>query len=303
MNITPDYHTEYQKNWEQRCLIKNGSRLIIDFTDSDNFFPLMKQPYLEDFRINFLSKAEVDDILLLSFFKHLLDITGLEINLINKACNSIIFDTLPIKFPEKTKLNTYTIIIDEYYHAYQAQDIILQIKEQFPVVNTFKFGESDASKAFNDVINELPNDYHEIFLLICVCVFETTLVGELTELFNKPNVKNDVKRYIRGHISDEARHFKFFRDLLEYTWQNLSPKQKSTILPKLNLFLKKYFSINSWRDFNLHCLSLYTDDLKICEDVISDYYDNFTVTEEIPVVKKLLNNLRSIGLVDVKIES
>ena len=42
---------------------------------------------------------------------------------------------------------------------------------------------SDAHKAVDEIKKQLPAKYHDMFEIIAVCIFETTLVRELGRIF------------------------------------------------------------------------------------------------------------------------
>ena len=154
--------------------------------------------------------------MLQSFLKYLNDIVNLEIKLINSVCNIILYHELPVSYSKEIKLNTYTVIIDEYYHVYMATDMMFQINQHFLKLKKFTYPVSDAYNAVASIKSLLDQKYHDVFEILSVCIFETTLVRELVEFFNSENVHPSIKYYVNDHMNDESRHYGFFYDLLCY---------------------------------------------------------------------------------------
>jgi hypothetical protein len=291
--MTENFINKYQKTWESRSSIRTRARKFIDFDQKGYFFPEEKQPLLLDMEIDGLGDEVRQVILLQSFRKYLNDIVNLEIKLISKVCNMLITGNLVIEYPEETKLNAYTILIDEYYHAYIAQDIIIQLVTRYPNLAMISYPTSDAYSAINLVKNQLDSKYHDIFEILAVCIFETTLVRELIEFFNSKNVHPSVRHYINDHMNDEAKHFSFFNELLCYTWSQLPHEYQNEIGSHMAHFIKNYLNINSEKEFNLNLLSSLIDSPSKAEKIVSRLYQGFEIDLEIPMVKNVISVLRN----------
>lgn len=227
--VKENYTNKYQEKWESRGSIRTRPRKVINFSQEGYFFPIDKQILFLSQEVVNLGEKVKEKILLQSFYKYLNDIINLEIRLINLACNKLIYNNMVISYSEETKLNAHTIIIDEYYHVYIAKDMILQLKQYFPNLETFNYPISDSYNSVELIKNQLDVKYHDIFEILAVCIFETTLVRELVEFFNSENVHPSIKCYVNDHMNDEARHYGFFFDLLEFTWKKLADDIKEIL--------------------------------------------------------------------------
>jgi len=298
INSSKSYKNRYQEKWESRGSIRTRPRKFIDFNQKGYFFPENKQPLLLNSDIINLGQEVKETVLLQSFYKYLDDIVNLEIKLINSVCNKLIYSDLIVNYNDEVKLNAYTIIIDEYYHVYIARDMLLQLDRYFPKLQKFTYQESDACKAVALIKNQLGRNYHDIFEIIAVCIFETTLVRELVEYFNSKTIHPSVKCYINDHMNDEARHYTFFYDLLCYTWKNLPEDYKENIGKYLASFIKLYLNINSDKAFNLNLLNSILQDKERSTDIIENLYKGFDITPEIPIVKNVLSVLKKSELLE-----
>ena len=288
----------YQEKWESRSSIRTRPRKFIDFTQSGYFFPEDKQPILLDKHVINLGEKIKQDILLQSFYKYLSDIINLESKLIISACNKLIHGDLIVKYTDEIVLNSHTIIIDEYYHIYVARDMMLQLDKEFPGVQKCDYSISDAYNAVEVITKKLDVKYHDIFEIIAVCIFETTLVRELVEFFNAEDVHPSIKYYVNDHMNDEARHYGFFFDLLSYTWVQLPPEYQKNIGELIADFVKLYLNINSEKAFNFGILLRLFPNQNIADQIIKELYKGFDINTEIPIVKNVLNVLSKSTLLD-----
>lgn len=288
---------DYRDKWESRGSIRTRPRKPIDFEKNGYFFPEDKQPLLLSEAASSLGPESKSTILLHSFFKYLNDIINLEIKLIASACDKIIYEDLPLEYPDSLKLNAYTVIIDEYHHVYIARDMVLQLKERFRDLEELDYPISDSYRAVDETKALLDPKYHDIFEVVAVCIFETTLVRELVEFFNSDNIHPSIKHYINDHMNDESRHYGYFLDLLKYTWENVPGEYRSAIGAHLAFFIKRYLNVESDKAFNAQLLRQLTGDESAAERV-DVLYRGFDITPDIPIVKNVLTALRVAGLTE-----
>lgn len=289
---------KYQDKWESRSSIRTRPRKFIDFTQEGNFFPHDKQVLLLFPEIKSLGIDVTKEILIQLFRKYLNDIINLEIKLIYTACNKIIYDKLIIDYSKTDKLNAHTIIIDEYYHVYVAQDMLQQLDDHFTGLSQFDYPVSDSYNSVMIIKERLDRKYQDMFEILAVCIFETTLVKELVEFFDSKDVHPSIKYYVNDHMNDEAKHYGFFYDLLCYTWNNLPDDYKQNIGKELADFVKLYLNIDSEKEFNRQLLNYYLKDKILTNQLIDKAYHGFDITPEIPIVKNVLKVLKQSGILD-----
>ncbi|MBX9867387.1 MAG: diiron oxygenase [Burkholderiales bacterium] len=292
---------QYQNKWESRSSVRTRARKEIDFRLGGNLFPAHQQILLMVPEIEEMGSSIHELILVQSLYKYLNDIVTLEIKCINSACNKLIYENLIVNYDDETKLNAYTIIIDEYYHVYVAKDMLMQIQKQFPSIKQLAYPISDSFNAVKKIQERLEQKYHAIFEIIAVCIFETTIVKELVEFFNTPDVHPSLKYYVNDHMNDEAKHYGFFYNLLCHTWSKLPDEYIKHIGIHLADFVKLYLNISSEKSYNLLILkSILKNDTK-AESIITKMYSGFAITTDIPMVKNVLNVLKKSGIMDNKL--
>lgn len=289
---------KYQDKWESRSSIRTRPRKFIDFSLPGNFFPHDKQVILLLPEIKALGEKATQDILVQSLYKYLNDIIALETKLFYSVCSKIIDGQVVVDYSSQDKLNAHTIIIDEYYHVYVARDMLLQLEHHFTDLAKFDYPKSDSSHAMDTIKNRLPEKYRDMFEIIAVCIFETTLVRELVELFSGSDVHPSIKHYVNDHMNDESKHYGFFYDMLCHTWNHLPDDYRETIGTHLAEFVKLYLNVESEKQFNQQLLTYYLKDTKIANQLINKMYHGFDITADIPIVKNVLNVLKSSGIMD-----
>ncbi len=293
--VTLSQSLEYRDKWEARGSIRTRPRKAIDFAREGFFFPREKQPLLLNEAASQLGAAHTNTLLLHSFFKYLNDIISLEIKFIVSACEKIIYAQLPLSYPDTLKLNAYTVIIDEYYHVYVAKDMALQLKQRYPELTELDYPLSDSYRSILETKERLEPRYHDVFEILAVCIFETTLVRELVEFFNSENIHPSIKYYINDHMNDESRHYGFFLDLMKYTWEHLPEEHRVAIGSQLAFFVKRYLNVESDKAFNTQLLRQFTGERAAAEQ-IGAIYQGFDITPDIPIVKNVLTALRNSGV-------
>jgi hypothetical protein len=295
MPIQPQ-RKNYQFIWETRSSIRSRPRKIIDFNKPGYFFSENKQPLLLNEELKRLLHNKKEEVLLQTFKKYLYDIINLEIKLISSVCHSILYTNLIIPFNDITKLHVHTILIDEYYHVYVAQDMLLQINNQFPYLASLHYPESDAQIAVKKIKKSLTPKYRKIFEILAVCIFETTLVRELVEFFNNEDLNPSIRCYVNDHMNDESRHFSFFFDLMCDIWQRLPDDYQMSIGNQLANFIHFYLNIQSDKQFYSELLYQSTKDKAYSHKMVEELYVGFEITPNIPIVKNVLNVLTKSGL-------
>ena len=281
----------YQDKWESRSSIRTRARKLIDFNTPGDFFPEDKQVLFLLPEAKKFTKKNRNDILILSFYKYLQDIIELESNWVYAACNSIVYKDLQVSFTQEMKMNAISVIIDEYYHVYLAYDYMQQLQAEYKDLLECQDTFSDSYHAMITIKDRLDEEYRDIFEIIAVCIFETTLIKELVTYFDAPNIHPTIKYYINDHMNDESRHYVYFYDLLNYIWGELPTNAQDAIGTHLGDFVTLYLNIEGERRFNKELLAWLINSDSEANILVDKLYEGFTITKDIPIVKNVLNVL------------
>ncbi|MBP2478402.1 hypothetical protein JOF53_007274 [Crossiella equi] len=290
---------DYVARWEARGSVRTRPRKTIDFGLTGHFFPADRQPLLLAPEVAGLDGEVRERILIQSFFKYLHDIVNLEIKEIVSACTKVLDGTLPVPLSDELKLNCYSIVIDEYYHVYIAQDLILQLRKRYPDLGHFDFPVSDSMRAVAEIKARLDARYHDVFEVLANCIFETTLVRELVEFFNAEDVHPSIRYYVNDHMNDESRHYAFFLDLMKHVWAELPEDYREAIGSRLGEFVKLYLTVESEKQFNVALMTeVLGGDAARAEASVARLYEGFDVTADLPIAQNVLRAFGKAGLLD-----
>jgi len=290
------HNCSYLSRWDSRCSIRTRALKSVDFAQEGYFFPPDKQPLLLLDEVRSLGEDIKKEILIHTLYKYLSDIINLEVHLINRACTALIYHELPVKFTEEQRLSAYTVLIDEYYHVYLSRRLVNEIKSKYDVIDASTYPQSDAVKAVSVIQSRLSHQAQELFVIIAVCIFETTLVRELVEFFNAKDVHPSIKYYVNDHMNDESRHFAYFYDLLVYVWDNMSDELRQEVGGHLGEFIRLYLNIESDMTFNK---MLYNKFVGTGSDkAVGALYRDFTISRDLPVVKNVIGVLEKSKIIE-----
>ncbi len=286
---------QYRDVWEYKSSLRSRPRKTVDFKQKGHFFPPAKQVLLLLPEVACLGTQMEEKLLLLTLRKYLNDIVDLEVHSIHRACMNIIHEQV-IPYSQEARLNAYTIILDEYYHAYNAADLLAQLNDAYAELPKFSSITSDSEHALITIRNKLPEKYQAVFEIIAVSIFETTLIRELVATFQDEALHPCIRAYARDHMNDEARHHHFFYDILSYTWQNMPDEYIEAIGPYLGEFIQLYLNVEHEKAFNFQLLSWAIKDPTKCQILLDELYRGFTVSDEIPIVKNVMRVLKETCL-------
>lgn len=286
----------YQERWEMRSSIRSRPRKAIDFEAEGWFFPPEQQALFSLPEVKALSKLKQKEISILSFYKYLDDIVNLELNYIHHACRLIMSEPLVIEYADEIKLNANLIIIDEYYHVYIANDYIAQLKKEYPHLPSLKNTYSDSMVAMTLTKEQLPAEYRAMFEIIAVCIFETSIIKELVNYFNSPDIHPTIKYYLNDHMNDESRHYSYFFELMKDSWSRLPEDYKNKIGFCLGGFIKNYLNIEGARLYDIEVLSWLINDTNKATSLVNQLYEGFEIHSQIPIVRNVLEVLEKVGM-------
>jgi hypothetical protein len=287
-----------QDKWEKRATVRSRPRIIYDANETGYFFPLSHQPLCLHPEVEALGEDALNYILAQSLYKYTNDIATIETRIVNLAVLSVTTDALQIKFSSDQKINLFTVMIDEAYHAYVAFDAMLQIQDHTGIKPLSLPKEIQIEKAIKVVMQKLPEKYHGVFSLMAVCLAENTLTKEIVTMIDKNETHPFFQRLIKDHLSDESRHSGIFFKLLSYIWEGIDNDCKHSITKILPEFLENYLGLDVQVEFDKQVLVHLGISSDSADEVLSDTYANFKLTSDHPMLKNILMQLEKAGVMD-----
>ncbi len=282
----------FQDTWELRSLVRSRPRRVLA-NDMGNlyFYPVSRQPLCIHPVVASLGEEARQVILIQSLYKYSNDIVMIESAVINRSAFNIVKNFLPVEFDFTTRLTASTVIVDESYHAYVALDCMQQV-EEITRVKALPFPpDVELSKAIDSVKSTLADQYHSSFELIAVCIAENTLTKDIVQMAKEPGVNQFFQHIMSDHLIDEARHSKFFSELLREFWSKLNQDFQEAIGKLLPLFIKLYLSNESQKEFDKKILDSLELETGIIQQIIEETHGQYEVTQHHPMAKNILQLL------------
>ncbi len=288
-----------QEKWERRATVRSRPRIVYDKNAIGYYYPISRAPLAIHPYISNKGQNAIEFLLIQSLYKYSNDIASIETRVVNETILNAISDKIEgIKFSDEQKINLYTIMVDEAYHAYVAFDSIMQIKEETKVTPLPLPQTIEIEKAISTIKNKLDIKYHKAFEFICVCLAENTLTKEIVTMTDKEETHPYFQRIIKDHLVDETRHSGIFFKLLGDVWSNLNNEYKEKIGRVLAEFIELYLDLEVQVKFDKKILkSIGLTDQEI-QEAINDTYGGFELTKEHPMLNNILNILEKANVLD-----
>ena len=292
------HNKSVQEKWELRSTVRSRPRIVFDKEASGYFYPVSRQPLVVHPQILEKDEKAIEYLLIQSLYKYSNDIATIETRVVNHAILNAVTNQLPIPFTQEQKLDLYTIMVDESYHAYVAYDAMLQIEEHTGVKALALPETIEIEFAIAEIKRNLQEKYHAVFELVCVCLAENTLTKEIISMTDKAETHPFFQRIIKDHLTDESRHSGVFYKLLKYIWSNLSEEYKEAIGKILPDFIELYLDIKVQIKFDKQVLiKLGFSDIQ-SQQILDETYGGFKLNKQHPMLKNILMLLDKTEILD-----
>lgn len=288
-----------QEKWEKRATVRSRPRLVFDNTETQGYFyPISHQPLAVHPAVRQKTDDKLQFLLTQSLYKYSNDIASIETRVVNQTILMALSDRLPILLNNEQKLALYTIMVDEAYHAYVAFDAMLQIEEKTGVIPLVLPETIEIEYAIEWAHQHLPQESHNVFDVIAVCLAENTLTKDIVMMTNKEETHPFFQKMIKDHLSDESRHSGVFFKLLTYIWQKLSTVHKKAIAEILPEFLERYLGLEVQKQFDLKILHTIGFSEQESVKIFDETYHGFSIGKQHPMLKNILFILERSGMID-----
>ncbi len=287
-----------QEQWERRSTVRSKPRIILNTNEQGVFFPKSHQPLVNHPKIKEQTEQALNYLLVQSFYKYTNDIATIETRVVNNAILSVVTNQLPIGFTREQKINLYTVMVDESYHAYVAYDAMAQV-EDYTSIQPLALPETiEIERAIEAVKKLFPVKYHSIFNLIAVCIAENTLTKEILSMIDQKETHPFYQKQLTDHLSDESRHSGIFFHLLIHIWENIANDYKENIAVILPTFIELYLGVQVDKEFYKIILTELTLSETEADIILEETYEEFKLTKDNPKIKNIVYQLEKAGLID-----
>ncbi len=269
---------------------------MFDKNQPGYLYPLCKQPLIVHPKVAAFGDDAVSFILTQSFYKYTHDIALIETRFINQTILDVITGAIDLPFSEEQKINLYTVMVDEAYHAYVAYDAMQQIQNSLQIKPLKLPMQIEIEVATNHILQHLPERMHSLFKLIAVCIAENTLSQEIRWLLGDKATHPFFQQMLREHLLDEGRHSNIFIQLLSFIWSQLNETDRMSCFKLLPRFISQYLSTSIQQQFERQVLLSLSLDSEEIVQILSDIYGHFRLTFHHPMLQHILSAFKKAGI-------
>jgi hypothetical protein len=234
-------------DWDSRASVRSSTH---DYQLPDDvqqqlqsryWFPPAFLPYLAHPAIQAAGR-EVLHRLSANHLVHFLDYTTLlEHRIVNRAVEVIVHRELPIYVPLPMKHAALQLYTDEGYHALFSNRLAEQIAALYgmtgrPVV-------PKRITRMNAMIARTPEKNRPLAWFLLGFVSETIIARELLDIC-RDTLVSSVNDMLRDHLTDEARHSRYFAEAFHYFWLSMNSRQRTFVSRTLLEIIGIFFEVD-----------------------------------------------------------
>lgn len=232
-------------DWNTRASVRASAhdyRLPDDIAqqlETRHWFPPAFLPYLAHPAIEAAGRSVVHR-LTANHLVHFLDYTTLlEHRIVNRAVEVIVHGGLPVDVPPPMKSAALQLYTDEGYHALFSNQVAEQIAGFYGIT-----GRPVMPRRITRMIrliDETLPEQRPLTGFLLGFVSETIIARELLDVC-RDSLVSGVNDMLRDHLTDEARHSRYFTEVFHYLWLHLVPQQRAfaatTLLEIFGIFFE-----------------------------------------------------------------
>lgn len=200
------------------------------------FLPYLAHPAIEAAGRSMLHRLTARHLV------HFLDYTTLlEHRIVNRAVETIVHGELPVEVPASMKTAALQLYTDEGYHALFSSQVAEQITSLYAI--TGRPVMPRRITRMNLLIARTGQEQRPLACFLLGFVSETIIARELLEVC-RDSLVSGVNDMLRDHLTDEARHSRYFTEVFHYLWLHLDPRQRTFTATTLLDILEIFFEVD-----------------------------------------------------------
>lgn len=200
------------------------------------FLPYLAHPSIEAAGRSMLHRLTARHLV------HFLDYTTLlEHRIVNRAVETIVHGELPVAVPASMKTAALQLYTDEGYHALFSSQVAEQIASLYAI--TGRPVMPRRITRMNLLIARTSQEQRPLACFLLGFVSETIIARELLDVC-RDSLVSGVNDMLRDHLTDEARHSRYFTEVFHYLWLHLNPRQRTFTATTLLDILQIFFEVD-----------------------------------------------------------
>ncbi|MBV6826990.1 diiron oxygenase [Pseudomonas sp. PD9R] len=247
-------------DWNSRSSVRTSKHCYHLPLDIDEqletrcWFPPAFLPYLNHTAIKTENRA-LTHRLCANHLVYFLDYTTLlEHRIVNRSVETIAHDELGIPIPSRMKTAALQLYTDEGYHALFSYSLAEQVANFYGM--TGRPAIPQRITRLNALIERTPDGQKALAWFLVGFVSETIIAKELLEICRTTLICS-VEEMLRDHLTDEARHSRYFCEVFHFLWVHLSYDQRTIAATLLLETLLTFFEVDErWLGESLRSVGL-----------------------------------------------
>ncbi|MBX8625357.1 MULTISPECIES: diiron oxygenase [Pseudomonas] len=200
------------------------------------FLPYLAHPAIEAAGRSMLHRLTAGHLV------HFLDYTTLlEHRIVNRAVETIVHGELPVAVPASMKTAALQLYTDEGYHALFSSQVAEQIASLYAIAGRPVMPRRITR--MNLLIARTGQEQRPLACFLLGFVSETIIARELLDVC-RDSLVSGVNDMLRDHLTDEARHSRYFTEVFHYLWLHLNPRQRTFTATTLLDILEIFFDVD-----------------------------------------------------------
>jgi predicted nucleic-acid-binding protein len=167
--------------------------------------------------------------------------TVLEHRIVNRSVETIIHGELDVSIAQKMKTAALQLYTDEGYHALFSDSLAEQIANHYGI--TQRPVMPRRITLLNALIEQTPARHKALAWFLVGFVSETIIARELLDAC-RDTLVSGVQEMLRDHLTDEARHSRYFSEVFHYLWLTLNSSQRTFTAQYLLQVILIFFEID-----------------------------------------------------------
>ncbi|RON47474.1 diiron oxygenase [Pseudomonas frederiksbergensis] len=243
-------------DWNTRASVRASTHTYLLPPDLEqqletrHWFPPAFLPYLSHPSIKAAGQSVIHR-LSANHLVYFLDYTTLlEHRIVNRSVETIVHGELDISIPLRMKTAALQLYTDEGFHALFSSSLAEQIAEHYGI--TRRPAMPRRITRLNALLNQAPERHKALAWFLVGFVSETIIASELLDVC-RDTLVSSVQEMLRDHLSDEARHSRYFSEVFHYLWLTLTSSQRTFAAKYLVEIILLFFEIDDrWLKDSLH---------------------------------------------------
>lgn len=283
--------------WLQKASVRRQGSMWTESKEPFNWrFPSEMKPLLghEEFRAQPEQVQKFVNVQ--AFHKYLHDVCLTETDVVNLVSTDIAYGRSAADLPEDVAAAAFSVLVDEAFHSYVARVFSMHITRATGIAPITMPERNPLVCAYDDVANAADDKQKAMSQLLCCCLSESTFTKEILAASRLEGYDPAFHSVMVDHLSDEGRHYGYFRQVLTLYWADLPEEDRRVAASLLPAILHTYFDDSLDERFDREVLAQAGIEPAVADRWVRDVAQASGPVPERPRVRNSIDFLRLCGV-------